>query len=247
MLLERIQKRGFQVECASHAEAILTVDFPQALSEIEQVLAALKIPIGEIVMGGGGESQATQRLRRDFERLGWGKRNFEIKKLINGEERQSVSHAVDHVRDIGGASIALEIEWNNKDPFFDRDLENFKRLHVEGAISAGVIITRGASFQANVGRLLVEFAVHNKITSFTDLEQFGVAPTARQKDMVLRRIKQNGDSFIQAWVSQFCSDKFGEATTHWAKLKLRISRGVGNPCPLLLIGIPDAVVSVKKP
>jgi Restriction endonuclease BglII len=33
--------------------------------------------------------------------------------------------------------VALEIEWNNKDPFFDRDLENFKRLHAEGAISVG--------------------------------------------------------------------------------------------------------------
>lgn len=41
--------------------------------------------------------------------------------------------------------LALEIEWNNKDPFFDRDLENFKRLHAEGAISVGVLITRGAS------------------------------------------------------------------------------------------------------
>jgi hypothetical protein len=30
--------------------------------------------------------------------------------------------------------LALEIEWNN--PFFDRDLENFKRLHANGAISA---------------------------------------------------------------------------------------------------------------
>ena len=42
----------------------------------------------------------------------------------------------------------LEIEWNNKDPFFDRDLENFQRLHALGAISLGVLVTRGASLQA---------------------------------------------------------------------------------------------------
>ena len=52
--------------------------------------------------------------------------------------RESVSHEIDHVRTFeSGARIALEIEWNNKDPFYDRDLENFKRLHADGAISAG--------------------------------------------------------------------------------------------------------------
>ena len=40
----------------------------------------------------------------------------------------------------------------------------------------------------------------------------------------------------------FVSDKFGEATTHWRKLEDRVNRGVGNPCPLLLIGIPINVV-----
>jgi hypothetical protein len=39
---------------------------------------------------------------------------------------------------------------------------------------------------------------------------------------------------------------FGEATTHWRKLQDRVLRGVGNPCPLLLIGIPSNVVVVNK-
>jgi Restriction endonuclease BglII len=38
--------------------------------------------------------------------------------------------------------VALEIEWNNKDPFFDRDLNNFRLLFELRAISVGVIITR---------------------------------------------------------------------------------------------------------
>ena len=71
------------------------------------------------------------------------KHNFEIKKLIDEVPRESISHEVDHVRTLPNGAIALEIEWNNKDPFFDRDLENFKRLHGEGAISVGVLITRG--------------------------------------------------------------------------------------------------------
>jgi hypothetical protein len=33
------------------------------------------------------------------------------------------------------------------------------------------------------------------------------------------------------------SSKYGATTTHMEKLLLRINRGVGNPCPLILIGI----------
>jgi hypothetical protein len=43
--------------------------------------------------------------------------------------------------------IALEIEWNNKDPFFDRDLNNFRLLFDLRAISVGVIITRTDELQ----------------------------------------------------------------------------------------------------
>ncbi|MCX6377169.1 MAG: BglII/BstYI family type II restriction endonuclease, partial [Armatimonadetes bacterium] len=38
--------------------------------------------------------------------------------------------------------VALEIEWNNKDPFFDRDLNNFRLLFELRAVSVGVIVTR---------------------------------------------------------------------------------------------------------
>jgi len=38
--------------------------------------------------------------------------------------------------------VAFEIEWNNKDPFFDRDLNNFRLLFDLRAISIGVMITR---------------------------------------------------------------------------------------------------------
>ena len=43
--------------------------------------------------------------------------------------------------------IAVEMEWNNKDPFYDRDLNNFQALHKEGAIAVGVIVTRGPDLQ----------------------------------------------------------------------------------------------------
>jgi hypothetical protein len=137
--------KGFQVAFHSHAEAILSVDFPDAVAELQSVLRDLTIPIEEIVGSGGGETKGTQRLRRALAGRGWRKANFVIEKTINGVRKESQSHEVDHVRTFENGVVALEIEWNNKDPFFDRDLENFKRLHVEGGISLGVIVTRWAS------------------------------------------------------------------------------------------------------
>ena len=51
-------------------------------------------------------------------------------------------------------------------------------------------------------------------------------------------------SFEDGWAHVFVSDKFGQATTHWKKLDDRVRRGVGNPCPLLLIGIPKDIVVI---
>jgi hypothetical protein len=49
--------------------------------------------------------------------------------------------------------VALEIEWNNNDPFYDRDLNNFRLLFDLRAISMGVIITRCDELQEIVAGL----------------------------------------------------------------------------------------------
>ena len=52
--------------------------------------------------------------------------------------------------------------------------------------------------------------------------------------------------FRDAFTDKFVADKFGEATTHWRKLEDRVHRGVGNPCPLVLIGLPDSIVTFHE-
>ena len=44
--------------------------------------------------------------------------------------------------------MAVELEWNDKDPFFDRDLNNFRLLFDLRAIDVGVILTRSSDLQA---------------------------------------------------------------------------------------------------
>jgi hypothetical protein len=85
---------------------------------LELALTHLSIPIEEIIAGGGGEAKGTQRLRTALNALKWVKTKFEIRKTINNRERESISHEIDHVREFPSGTIALEIEWNNKDPFF---------------------------------------------------------------------------------------------------------------------------------
>jgi Restriction endonuclease BglII len=235
--------KGFQVAFHSHAEAILSVDFPDAVTELQSVLQDLTIPIEEIVGSGGGETKGTQRLRRALAGHGWRKANLV---MINGMRKESQSHEVDHVRTFENGVVALEIEWNNKDPFFDRDLENFKRLHAEGGNSLGVIVTRGASLQSDMRELVKRFAEEKRLATSDDLTDIGLNPTRRQKKTVAGRV-QRGVMFADAWSSAFVADKYGAATTHWSKLEDRVHRGVGNPCPFLLIGLPSSIVTFGEP
>ena len=240
-MFQALTRAGYQVEYTSHAQAILKTDFPDCATELERALADFKIPVLELVESGGGEARATQRLRGKLTDLSWRKRNVTIRKTVDGVEKEAISHEIDHVRKYEHGDIALEIEWNNKDPFFDRDLENFKRLHGEGVFSVGVIITRGESLQAGFRDRIAEFATRRRAAGFDAFQAINYRPTERFQRDVLARVAA-GRPFAEAWSSLFCSDKYGEATTHWRKLMDRVHRGVGNPCPMVLIGIPIGVV-----
>lgn len=243
-MLDALRAAGFEVEFTSHAEAIIRHDFPELIEELEGALIDIRLPMTEIIGGGGGEAKMTQRLRRGLAALHWTKHNFELTKSIDGVPRESISHEIDHVRRTPNGVFALEIEWNNKDPFFDRDLENFKRLHAEGAISVGGIVTRGSEMQATMRQRVEQFATDRGIIDFEGLIEFGAgSPTAPQRKQMQADLDRQVP-FARAWSRKFTSDKFGQATTHWSKLRDRIARGVGNPCPLVLIGLPPGIIDM---
>lgn len=245
--LAALRAAGWNVTLLHHAEAIIVHDMPTALEDFAQVLLKLRIPTEELVRSGGGEAKPTKRLREKFQDLEWITHVFETKKIVDGYTTASESHLVDHVKKFTGINekpykFGLEIEWNNKDPFFDRDLENFKRLHADGAISVGAIITRGASLQAALPDIIAKFARTNGVTSIPKLATYYEVTESQKKD-IEKQMKSGRKEFAEVWSQTFCNSKFGAATTHWHKLEERISRGLGNPCPLILFGIPDSVVT----
>lgn len=242
MSLDALAAAGFDVETTSHADAILSHDFRPEMDELCGVLLSMEIKCTELMAGGGNEAPPTRRLRRSLNDAGWRKRNIEVTKSIDGAPRSSTTHEIDHVRDCDRGTLALEIEWNNKDPFFDRDLENFQRLHADGAISVGIVVTRGRSLQTNMREILIVCAKSNNLRGTSDFRRLGIKePTANQRTQLARL---GADTDFSRAAGMMMATKYGESTTHWNKLAERLDRGVGNPCPLLLVGLPATCVTV---
>ena len=59
---------------------------------------------------------------------------------------------------------------------FDRDLENFQRLHAEGAIGVGIVAARGKSTQDQMVKVIHECHVNKRVSSHSDLVRFGLRP-----------------------------------------------------------------------
>jgi hypothetical protein len=149
---------GYVYYVARYADVILKTAFADRFAELIANLDTYRISLDELRAGGGGRTVFVKRFDDNLakNRVGgeapWGKRNIEISSLIDGEVRYSVrGHEIDMfgLGRIGDPypGVAVEMEWNNKDPFFDRDLVNFQALHREGAIAVGVIVTRGRNLQ----------------------------------------------------------------------------------------------------
>tara|TARA_R100000935_G_scaffold58090_2_gene93836 strand:- start:1361 stop:1957 length:597 start_codon:yes stop_codon:yes gene_type:complete len=129
-----------------HALAILKGEFPEQFEDLCDVLDAFELRESSITLGGGGKSLVSGYLDRALYKRGWAEKGFDTATVIDGVTYATPTHKIDCVK----GRIALDIEWNNKTEFYDRDLNNFRMLHNLGAISVGIIVTRDSSLQADV-------------------------------------------------------------------------------------------------
>ena len=137
-LLPTTVQRNFEVHEWRHATAILRSDFPAEYEDVCETLSAFVLKKSWITVGGGRKSKVSEWIDSALIQRGWCAKTFDTKIVIDQNELASPTHEVDCFKN----RIALEIEWNNKDPFFDRDLNNFRLLFELRAISVGIIITR---------------------------------------------------------------------------------------------------------
>ena len=146
MLMTRLPqfvRENYEYHEWKHASAILSQDFPQEWSDLMDLLCALRLRKSWIVKGGGNKSQLAIFVDDFLSERGWREKQFQTAIEVDGDRMDSPTHKVDCFKN----KVALELEWNNKDPFFDRDLNNFRLLFDLRAVSVGVILTRADELQ----------------------------------------------------------------------------------------------------
>jgi len=136
--LPKFIQQNYEVHEWRHACAILRQDFAAEYKDICDVLTRFRLKKSHIAVGGGRKSKVSEWIDSELSNKGWEEKNIETSITVDDNVMESPTHAVDCFKN----RIALEIEWNNKDPFFDRDLNNFRLLFDLRAVSVGIIITR---------------------------------------------------------------------------------------------------------
>lgn len=131
--------------------AVLSAALPSEWADIQSVLRDFRLYHSEIATPGRSKSMMANRIDGAFEKLGWTAKRFDTRIVVDDKETVSPTHEVDMFKN----RVALEVEWNNKDPFYDRDLNNFRLLFDLRVIDVGVINTRCTELQSlfvEVGR-----------------------------------------------------------------------------------------------
>lgn len=126
-----------------HASAVMVGDHPNEWKDLMDVLSAFRLKKSYIAQGGGSKTKLADFIDKFLEARGWSETKFETKFVVDAIETETPTHKIDMFKN----GVAIEIEWNNKDPFYDRDLNNFRLLHGLRTVSVGVIITRADELQ----------------------------------------------------------------------------------------------------
>ena len=137
-LLPAFVRENYEIHERKHACAILHQDFPNEWRDIMSVLAEFRLWKSWIVNPGGRKSRVSKFIDDYLYQRGWVEKEFSTSVVVDEDTTKTPTHKIDCFRN----RVGLEIEWNNKDPFYDRDLNNFRLLFDLRAISVGVIITR---------------------------------------------------------------------------------------------------------
>lgn len=131
-------RENFEIHEWKHACAILATDFPNEWRDLLDLLANFKLCKSWITKPGGNKSKVARFVDEFLGGRGWLEKHFDTRVQVDQDVLVSPTHGVDCYKN----RVALEVEWNNKDPFYDRDLNNFRLLFELRAISAGIILTR---------------------------------------------------------------------------------------------------------
>lgn len=160
-----------------HACSILAKDFPKQFKDILDCLTAFTLKKSYITAAGQNRSPVPEAIDGFFQGAapvlakksgrtkpknrepipligdpvgrGWKEKKFDITIEVDGRSVPIPTHKIDNFLQIQGDArgVGIEVEWNNKTEFYDRDLNNFRLLRQLGVLSVGLIITRDTELQ----------------------------------------------------------------------------------------------------
>jgi hypothetical protein len=142
-LFPEIIHNKFELAEKHHAAAILHTDFRSEWDDLVAMLTQFSLRRSDILTPGGGKSPISRGINGFFYNRAWKEHEFKIEVKADERETLAPTHHVDYFRN----RVAIETEWNNKDPFFDRDLTTFRLLFELNVLSVGAIITRASELQ----------------------------------------------------------------------------------------------------
>jgi len=148
-LVPKDLRKLYHVHEWRNAAGILQTACPAEWADIIAVLRDFHLLRSEVKAKGENRSPISKRLDGALYARKWAEKKFSTAIVVDDHREESPTHSVDCFK----GRVALEIEWNNKDPFFDRDLNNFRLLFELRAIDVGVIITRGSELQKIFNKL----------------------------------------------------------------------------------------------
>ncbi len=131
-----------------NATAVLRSAHPAEFEDVVAMLREFRLRRSWIANPGGNRSKVSAWVDGFLGGRGWVETGFQTAILVDEQRRDSPTHKVDCFK----GSVGLEVEWNNKDPFYDRDLNNFRLLFELRVVEVGIIFTRTDELQ----RLFIE-------------------------------------------------------------------------------------------
>lgn len=121
-----------------NAAAVLRYAHPHEWDDLMAMLRAFQLPKSFIITAGGNKTKVASWVDEFLCQRGWVEMSFHTRIVVDEIARDSPTHKVDCFKN----GVGLEVEWNNKDPFYDRDLNNFRLLFELRVIDVGIIFTR---------------------------------------------------------------------------------------------------------
>jgi hypothetical protein len=141
---------GYAIRNINYGLELLVHALPEHYASLVRALKAWSVSWADIEAGGGNKSRVSRHFDEAFGEEGWKETSLELETRLGGVTTIARTHKIDLFKPGPGGElpgIGIELEWNNKDEFFDRDLINFESIHRARGLAVGIVVTRGPLLQ----------------------------------------------------------------------------------------------------